>query len=179
MIQLEKEVELLFSLCEETNKVSRSVDMYREKKYLMKVRTQAEKVFMYLENAAAMQNLTVQFTHKEVVVKLAFVIMKCIYLYKGSYPSAALNKMSFVLMNEADYIHKFGNEGTWVKNDVIFTKAIASSMKKAHPELIEKCINDIMYIFSSPAILTQNTPEYMNRFIHHYRVVLNNVLAAV
>lgn len=167
MKELEKEVENLFTLCEEMNKVSQSVDMNSTKKYLSKIVSKSQMVFLYLENSASYQNVANQFSHKETIVKLCYVILKSIYMLQGNYRSYMLNNMAYMLMNDANYLVKFGNEGNWVKNNDVFAKGLNRVIYATRPELLEKVIADLLNLLRNPGINHQITPDYMNRFIYH------------
>lgn len=169
MINLEKETELLFTYCEEANRISQNIDMVSQKKYIAKIQKQAKDVFMYIENAVYTQSFESLYKHKETLVKLSFVILKSVYLFNNRYPIVPMNYMAYSLMYKNNYLSKFGNEGTWVKNDDIFKRALMVAFKGARPDFMAKVIESCINMLSSPMIYNQTTPDYMNRYIYHLR----------
>lgn len=174
MRNLMTEINTLFELCEKANVALKSVDGRTQFNLMTKIQKQSQMVFVLLENAVnpmGKRDLLKEIPDRNTLIRLYYIILKSLHYFSKSgvtkfegARSQGSAMLAYRLIKELDFEHKFGQNQTWINNDIIFKKGIMAGVQNIHPTLLQNMVRCLAATLVYPEIKEQKVPDYMVRF---------------
>ena len=174
MKDLNKEINVLFDLCEKTNLALRSVDGYAQHKLMAQVKKQSSDVFILLENKVnpmGVKDLSKDIQDRKTLLKLCFVILKSLYMFSKSGVSKfedarceGSTLLAYKMLKDMGFETKFGQSQTWINNDIIYDNVFLEVVSHLHPTNMQSLVRCLAATLVYPEVKNQKIPDYMIRF---------------